>query len=83
MQSQCRKCIKQYKTIQSAIKTNVITMQTMLKTIENNTINNTNNACQQWYEIPALPAQIAPIRLKGVHAQAVKQSSVYLKAHQE
>ncbi len=30
-----------------------------------------------------LPAQIAPIRITGAHAQAVKESSVFLKAHQE
>ncbi len=33
--------------------------------------------------MPALPAQIAPLLLTGAHAQAVKQSSIYLKSHQE
>ncbi len=52
------------------------TKQTMLETISNNTINNS-------FKMSALPARIAPFRLTGTHAQAFKQSSVFLKANQD
>ncbi len=68
-----KKYLKKYKY-------NAITIQTMLETIQNNTSNNGLNI-PELVSVCALLAQIAPIWRTGAHAQALKQSSVYLKAH--
>ena len=63
-------------TMLTMLKTILSTIKTMHETIQNNTINN-------GLKIPALPAEIALIRLTDARAQAAKQFSVLLKAHQE